>query len=125
MAKAIRLSILAPLALAWLCGSAPAQVTNSTKNPKQVAILHWYPANLTTNFQVVSFPSCLAFDGANIWVWGTTSVMPRGGLIKSANSAETRVSTGCRPGDEHPCNWHRTDGLTAGSLGSGPSQGLP
>src|SRR5215813_657896 len=72
MSKATRLSILAPLALAWLCGSALAQVTNSTKNPKQVATLHWYQANQTANFAVGVAPSgtpaTMAFDGANLWV---------------------------------------------------------
>jgi hypothetical protein len=67
MSKALRLPILASFALAWLCGSALAQVTNSTMNPKQIATLHWYPANLTTSFPVVS-ASGVTFDGANIWV---------------------------------------------------------
>ena len=52
MSKGIRLTLLASLALAWLCGSALAQVTSSTKNPKQIAIMHWYPANLTTTFGI-------------------------------------------------------------------------
>ena len=77
MSKAIRLTLLAPFALAWLCGSALAQggVTNSTKNPKQIATLHWYEANVTTSFQVGTVPNqfgtaptSVAFDGANIWV---------------------------------------------------------
>ena len=65
MSKAICLTLLASLALA----SALAQngVANSTKNPQQIAILHWYPANLTTSFPVGS-ASGVAFDGANIWV---------------------------------------------------------
>lgn len=37
-------------------------------NPAQVAILHWYPANLTTSFPVGNTPAGIAFDGANIWV---------------------------------------------------------
>jgi len=77
MSKPIRLIILAPLALAWLCGSAVAQggVTNSTKNPAQIAILHWYEANVTTSFKVGTVPNqfgtaptSVAFDGANLWV---------------------------------------------------------
>jgi hypothetical protein len=65
MSKAICLTLLASLAPA----SALAQsgVANSTKNPQQIAILHWYPANLTTSFPVGS-ASGVAFDGANIWV---------------------------------------------------------
>jgi len=79
MSRAIRLSILVPLALSWLCGSALAQVTNSTKNPKQIAILHWYPANLTTSFAVGLFPTRVTFDGANIWV---ARGQNGGGLVK-------------------------------------------
>src|SRR5215472_10264045 len=77
MSKAIRLSILVPFALAWLCGSALAQggVTSSTKNPQQVATLHWYPANTTTSFPVgTAFgrnPVGVTFDGVNIWVANT------------------------------------------------------
>src|SRR5262249_41029312 len=57
-------------ALAWLCGSALAQVgvINSSKNPQQVATLHWYPANLTTSFAIPSGAGPMAFDGDNIWV---------------------------------------------------------
>ena len=37
-------------------------------NPLQVALLRWYPANLTTQFPVGSFPGAgIAFDGADIW----------------------------------------------------------
>jgi hypothetical protein len=42
-------------------------------NPLQVAILRWYPANLTTSFGAGSNPSGVAFDGANIWVANTGS----------------------------------------------------
>ena len=45
-----------------------AQVVNSTKNPSQIAILHWYAANLTTTFAVGNSPAFAAFDGANVWV---------------------------------------------------------
>src|SRR5262249_39289197 len=70
MSKAIRLIILVPLALAWLGGSALAQggVSSSTKNPQQVATLHWYPAKRTTSFAVGLFHTRVTFDGANIWV---------------------------------------------------------
>ena len=47
---------------------AHAQVVNSAKNPNQIAILHWYGANVTTAFGVGVAPGGLAFDGANIWV---------------------------------------------------------
>lgn len=49
---------------------AEAGVVNSTQNPLQIAILHWYGANLTTSFPVASgnsIPRSVAFDGANIW----------------------------------------------------------
>jgi hypothetical protein len=42
-------------------------------NPLQVALLRWYPANLTTRFPIggggASGPSGLAFDGASINIW--------------------------------------------------------
>jgi YVTN family beta-propeller protein len=49
-------------------------------NPKQVALLRWYPAIATTvSFTVGAFPAGVAFDGANIWVTndndGTASVL--------------------------------------------------
>src|SRR5712671_7240804 len=52
---------------------APAQirpigVVTSTKNPLQIALLHWYNANTTTQFTAGSAPYGVAFDGANIWV---------------------------------------------------------
>lgn len=58
------------LALSVLCASTQAQngVTNSTKNPLQIAILHWYSANRTTQFNLSASPVAVAFDGANIWV---------------------------------------------------------
>src|SRR5580700_6890111 len=38
-------------------------------NYQQVAILRWYPANQSgASFTVGSFPTGVAFDGANIWV---------------------------------------------------------
>src|SRR5579863_54331 len=43
-------------------------VTNSSQNPLQIAILHWYNANLTTQFTTGTEPSGVAFDGASIWV---------------------------------------------------------
>ena len=44
-------------------------MTSSTQNPLQIALLHWYNANLTTPFSVGKVvPNGVAFDGANIWV---------------------------------------------------------
>ena len=43
-------------------------VVTSSKNPLQIALLHWYNANLTTQFTVGTSPYGMAFDGANIWV---------------------------------------------------------
>ena len=33
-------------------------------NPLKVALLKWYPANLTTSFKVGPYPYAIAFDGA-------------------------------------------------------------
>jgi len=92
MSKAIRLIILVPLALSWLCGSALAQggVTNSTKNPQQVATLHWYPANQTTNFAVGQLATRVTFDGANIWV---ARGLNGGGLVKLRASDGATLGT--------------------------------
>jgi len=43
-------------------------VTSSTKNPNQIAILHWYNANQTASIAVGNEPNGVAFDGTNIWV---------------------------------------------------------
>ena len=45
---------------------------NSTKNPQQIAILHWYKANRTAQFNVATGPA--AFDGAHIWVINSNNV---------------------------------------------------
>ena len=45
-----------------------SQVVNSTQNPEQIAVLHWYPANLTTTFTVGTEPDGMAFDGVDLWV---------------------------------------------------------
>jgi hypothetical protein len=47
---------------------AHSQVVSSAQNPEQIAILHWYAANLATTFTVGATPQGVAFDGANIWV---------------------------------------------------------
>src|SRR5690348_737056 len=49
-------------------GAAQGGVNQSLKNPLQVALLHWYDADLTTTFDVGTHPYAEAFDGANIWV---------------------------------------------------------
>src|SRR5712692_7915865 len=45
-------------------------VAKSTQNPLQVALLHWYNANLTTSFSAGNSGATagVAFDGANVWV---------------------------------------------------------
>jgi hypothetical protein len=55
---------------------ARSQVVNSTRNAKQIAILHWYAANTITGFAVGVHPAQMAFDGANIWVanYGSNTV---------------------------------------------------
>jgi len=40
----------------------------SSPNPLQVAILHWYPANLTAQFTMGAAPFGIAFDGSSIWI---------------------------------------------------------
>src|SRR5215472_8235047 len=57
--------------LAGLAQEAPAGarlsgVTSSNNNPLQIAILHWYNANLTTSFSVGTTPQGVAFDGASM-----------------------------------------------------------
>ena len=47
---------------------ADSGVNRSGKNPLQIALLHWYNANLTTTIPVGPNPQGAAFDGANIWV---------------------------------------------------------
>lgn len=46
-------------------GSAPANP--AAADPLKVALLHWYAADITTNFSVGDEPLGVAFDGANIW----------------------------------------------------------
>ena len=60
-------------------------------NPNQIAILHWYPANIVTSFPVGFEPLGIAFDGANIWVanYGSFSLSKLrasdGALLLTAN----------------------------------------
>jgi hypothetical protein len=42
--------------------------SSAVANPLKVALLKWYPANLTTSFKVGDNPYAIAFDGANMWV---------------------------------------------------------
>src|SRR5512140_630588 len=44
---------------------APSSTAGSV-NPMQVALLRWYPANLSASFAVGSSPAGVAFDGASI-----------------------------------------------------------
>src|SRR5256885_770184 len=74
MSKSIRLAVLSVLAVSLLPASTPVQVTpsigvtNSTKNPLQIAILHEYDAKRTSTVAVGNTPAGVAFDGANMWV---------------------------------------------------------
>jgi hypothetical protein len=73
MSKSIRFVSLGVLALS-LVSATPMQFTPdigviaSTQNPLQIAILHWYAANLTTQFSVGGHPFGMVFDGASVWV---------------------------------------------------------
>src|SRR5215471_18798301 len=51
--------------------------TTTTLNPNQIAQLHWYAANQTTQFSVGTNPTGLAFDGENVWVAnsGSSNIM--------------------------------------------------
>ena len=49
-------------------GNPNPQSGNLPINPNQVAILHWYAANQTTEFTAGAGSEGLAFDGANMWV---------------------------------------------------------
>ena len=55
----------------------PGGVTSSQQNPLQIATLHWYNANLTTQFTLGTAPYGIAFDGTNLWVAndGSNNVM--------------------------------------------------
>ncbi len=66
----------------------PIGVTTSTQNPLQVAILHWYDANLTTQFTTGTAPYAVAFDGSSIWVANNGS----------NNVIKLRASDGAGPG---------------------------
>jgi len=78
MSRHVRSAVAAVLlCLLWAMAStrAHSQVVNSTQNPLQLALLHWYSANLVpTQFGVAYYPAGLAFDGANIWVATNNSV---------------------------------------------------
>ena len=68
------------IALTGLAQEAPAPrlfsgVTSSNNNPLQIAILHWYNANLTTSFSVGSGPGFVAFDGPTSG-WRTPAATP-------------------------------------------------
>src|SRR5579863_7890873 len=73
----------------------PIGVSSSSQNPLQIALLHWYNANLTTQFKTASNPTAVAFDGASIWVAnnGSKSVTK---LRASDRSEERRVGKECR-----------------------------
>jgi hypothetical protein len=46
---------------------APSK-NEAAANPLKVALLKWYPANLTTSFKAGKDPLWFAFDGASMWV---------------------------------------------------------
>jgi DNA-binding beta-propeller fold protein YncE len=75
-----------------------AGVVVSSQNPLQIALLHWYQANLVTQFPAGTGPYGVVFDGANIWV---------------ANNGSNKV-TKIRP----------SDGATLGSFATGGTNPL-
>src|SRR6267143_6354164 len=63
-----KFAVLAVLLCAAFGLLAASGVVSSTKNPLQVALLHWYPANqVPTSFPAGGFTVGVAFDGASIW----------------------------------------------------------
>ena len=58
--------------VALLLLAVPMVAQQSPINPKAVAILRWYPANVATSFGVGQ-PWGVAFDGANVWVTNQAS----------------------------------------------------
>jgi hypothetical protein len=61
-------------------------------NPKQVALLRWYPAmHTSTSFDVGQSPSGIAFDGANMWVtnYGVDTVS----VLRASDGAHVMTPT--------------------------------
>jgi len=74
-------------------------VTTTTKNPLQIAILHWYDANRSAHFTVGSEPVGVASDGANMWVAN----------LNSGTATKLRASDGANLGafasETFPISW--------------------
>src|SRR5215470_2526185 len=68
MSKIIRLAVSFCLVLISTSALAQSGVVDSTQNPNQLGLLHWYQANQTTSFTTSTTPIAFAFDGANMWV---------------------------------------------------------
>lgn len=66
--RTVRWTMFLLLLLAVARPSQAQDVSSSSTNPLQVATLHWYSANQTTQFPVAGFPAGVVFDGANLWV---------------------------------------------------------
>src|SRR5215469_3155566 len=107
MPKAIRTTLLTSLALAWMSVSwAQSGVVNSTKNPNQIAILHWYQANQTTSFGIGSSNSvsnAVASDGVNIWITNVSGgTNPSRAVIKMRASDGALLGTFTFPNEVDP-----------------------
>lgn len=68
MSKTIRLAVSFCLVLISASALGQSGVVDSTQNPSQLAVLHWYAANATTSFTTGKTPIACAFDGASMWV---------------------------------------------------------
>lgn len=72
MQRKVCLTFTGILSLLLLAIAYPAEAQDELlpppANPLQVATLHWYAANQTTQFPLLGFPTGIAFDGANLWV---------------------------------------------------------
>jgi len=81
-------------------------VVSSTKNPLQVALLHWYQANqVPTSFPAGGFTVGVAFDGSSIWaaIAGSDSF----NVMKFRVSDGTLLGTFATAGIS-PQTWHLT-----------------
>ena len=60
-------TLLVFLAISSITCLAQATVPASPSRAA-IALLRWYPANSTAQFNTGSYPDAVAFDGAHIWV---------------------------------------------------------
>ncbi len=102
----MRQSYLCALAvMSFLAVALSLSAQQGPINPKAVALLRWYPANLTTSFSTVTGAMAswaVTFDGRNIWVasydpsnWGANGTVTK--LRASDGAALGTFTVGARP----------------------------